>query len=101
MNPVVLSIIGSLVRMALGGVVAWLIHQGIMQPDQTVAFYSGVTTCVAAIAWAIYHNVHTGRVMNTAAAMPPTTIAAAQEAVKRGDFVPASTPTTTQVKITF
>lgn len=92
MNPLISSLIGSLLRMALGGVVAWLIEQGVMHPDQTAAFYSGLTAAVAGVLWAIYTNVIRKRTLNTAAALPPVSIDVVDAIVKAGEGAAANSP---------
>lgn len=92
MNVILQNIVGSLVRLALGALVGWLINKGVMQPGQEAAFYAAATTSALAVGWAIWNNVLRRRLLNTAAASKPGPVADIVDAVKRGDFASALTP---------
>ena len=92
MNPLISGIVGSFLRMALGGVVAWLIQNGALQPDQEASFYSGVTAALIGAGWIVYTNVIRKRTLNTAAALPPVSIDVVDAIVKSGEGAPANSP---------
>ena len=91
MNPLITNIMMSVVRMALGGLVGWLIQAGIMQPEQTVAFYTAIATGLGALGWAVWTNIIKRRVLNTAAAMNPISVAVVEKMVAAGVSAPALT----------
>jgi hypothetical protein len=94
-NPLVVKMIGTLLRMSLGGLAFWLTSKGVLEPGQEEAFYAGLTTIVLAIGWAVWKNVRSLREFNTAAgsnkAMSPEVVKAM---VAGGVYAPASTPVT-------
>lgn len=90
MNPLFSSIVGSFLRFALGGVVAWLIQAGALQPGQVAEFYSGVTAAVVGLIWIVWTNVIRHREANTAAALPPTPMDVVKAMVKDGVYASAN-----------
>ena len=93
MNPLITNILMSVVRMALGGLVGWLIQAGIMQPEQTVAFYTAIATGLGALVWAAWTNIIRRRVLNTAAALNPVAVDVVEKMVAAGVSAPALSPT--------
>lgn len=92
MNPLLVQIIGGLVRVALGGVIAWLIKIGALQPGQTEEFIALATTTTIAIAWTVIRHVRDRRVKLTALVAPPgATLDEVKTIVKAGHYVPART----------
>ena len=88
--PVVLSIIASVVRFALGGLFAYLVQQGIIQEGQVAELIAGATVAISSLAWIVWTNVKKHREMNTAlASKQPSTLEAVREQVKAGEGAPA------------
>src|SRR5688500_5158925 len=92
METLIKNTLGSLLRLVLGGLVAWLMEKGLMQPDQEAAFYAAIATALAAVAWAVWQNIIRQRLLNTAAALPPVAIDVVKAMVKDKDFAPATAP---------
>lgn len=95
MNPLVQQILGGLVRVALGGVIAWLIQRGIISEDQTELVVGGVVTAVGTVGWIIWNKVQERRVLNTALATSTgsgATVNEIEKSVKAGVFASATTP---------
>lgn len=92
--PLIMSMLGGFVRVALGGVIGWMIANGVIQEGQAAEVIGAVVTGVVAIGWIVYNKIKEKRVLNTAVASPTmTTVEAVQEKVSKGEFAPATTPT--------
>ena len=57
MPPYLVALIGSLLRVALGGTGAWLIDNGITTADQNAQLYTGMVTLVAGLVWAAWRHL--------------------------------------------
>ncbi len=93
-TPLFTSIFGGLVRMALGGVIAWLLQQGLITPDQTEMLIAGLVTLLMTAFWIGWNKVKDARRLNTAAAIgKPATIEEIKALIASGISAPAATPT--------
>jgi hypothetical protein len=95
MPTIWISIIGGLVRLALGGVIGYLIQEGVLKEDQVPQLVTGITLAVGGTAWIAWNKVKDRRLVNTSLALPPGwTYEGVKDLIaKEGTFAPASTPT--------
>lgn len=90
MNALIVNMLVSLLRMALGGVVVWLIQVGALQPGHEAEFYAALATAIVGIASVVYTNIMRHRQLNTAAAMNPTSVDVVKAMVKSGVYADAT-----------
>jgi len=94
MSPVYISILGAIVRALLGPAVIWANAHGITITDDQVAQVAlDATAILVAIIWAVWRQVKTHRILNTALGSDTVmTPAEAKRQVEDGVFASARTP---------
>ena len=97
MPPVLISILGGLVRWALGPLFTWMVLRGIISENQIVELVTWITLWLAGALWIVWKNVKAHRILNTAlAASPGTTFAEVKQTVEKdGKWASALTPPNT------
>lgn len=97
MNPLVAQILGGLVRVLLGGAMAWMIQRGIISQDQTELLIGGIVTALGTAGWIVWNKVKASRMLHTALAAAPSrgtasvTVNDIEKSVNAGVYAPALT----------
>ncbi len=100
MGPLMMSILGGLLRYALAGVITWLISNGIATPEQTAELITGIAGGLALLVWMIWRKYRDRvRLLTGLAAPKGTSVDKLKDMIARGVAVPAAT-TDHQVPVT-
>lgn len=91
MQALLIQILGGLVRLALGGVVTWLVTNGVIQEGQTAQLLTGLTTGLVACGWVVWNKIKERRELNTALnTSKPVTLDEVKAMIQAGKGAPAT-----------
>jgi hypothetical protein len=99
LGPLLLSILGGLVRLALAPVVAWLLKEGILTPDQTVELYAGITGGLVLVGWVIWNKYKDRLMLLTGLALPEGATEEMLKAIVKAKLTPAVTTPQTEAPV--
>ena len=71
MTSLFTQILGGLIRVALGGVILWLVQHQVITESQTGELIAAVTTALVTVGWIAWNKIKARRLLNTALATAP------------------------------
>jgi hypothetical protein len=90
MNPVIASMIGTLVRFGFTFVSGYLVAKGVWTPAEAATYTTAVVLGGTALIWALWEKYVKNRLINTALALPQgSTRVEAQKVIDAGYAPPA------------